>query len=111
MAIRTKQGGRRGSKDYPSHVAAQARGTLSVKEYCRRHGLSVWSFYNHRRRTRPSLEPAPLSFTEFALPSTSSASLVSIHFPNGMRLEIPATLAGLDVTSLAEVLARRASAC
>lgn len=44
--------GMRGAQGWSELVARQAESGLSVREYCRREGLSAWSLYEWRSRLR-----------------------------------------------------------
>jgi hypothetical protein len=45
--------------DWGAHIAMQARSGLSVTRYCRKEGISTWSFYTRRKRLRERRDLAP----------------------------------------------------
>jgi hypothetical protein len=86
--------------DWVAHVARQRKSGLSVKEYCKRGGFSVWSFYVNRKRIvgqrrsprNNAMHSAsePVSFMHFgAVPITCG---MRIYFPDGTRVECDGSL-------------------
>lgn len=92
---------------------------LTVAEFCRRERVSVPSFYQWRRRLaessiRPRTAPAaaprePAAFQPVLL---AGAGVVTIAWPSGVRMELPAhqtSLVQAVVAELAQSESRRAA--
>ncbi len=83
-------------------IAEHKQGELSVKEFCRKHGVGEAVFYSWRKRLAEEQQP-----TRFALVATSGAAVapspaLQLLLVNGDRLEIPL---GVDGATLRTVLA------
>jgi hypothetical protein len=73
--------------------------SLTVKEFCRREGVSVPSFYQWKKKlARASAEP---TFVRVSLPQQSAAP-VTVKLPGGAEVRIEAMA---DSTTLRRVLA------
>ena len=70
--------------DRDAHIRDWEASGLSRPEYSRKHGLKYSTFLSWFKREAPGPEPG--KFIVLA-PSQSSSSLISISFPNGIRLE------------------------
>jgi hypothetical protein len=92
---------KRSKIDWPNHIAKQRRSGMPVKEYCKRAGFSIWSFYTNRKRIA---FPTPVSNGDKHLPAVPAAvsfmhvgSLprhagMRIFFPDGTRVECDGSL-------------------
>jgi hypothetical protein len=92
---------KRSKIDWPEHIAKQRRSGMPVKEYCKRAGFSIWSFYTNRKRLASA---TPVSNDDKHHPAESAAvsfmhvgSLprhvgMRIFFPDGTRVECDGSL-------------------
>ncbi len=95
------------------HVAAWSQTRLSVRGYCRRHGLSEPSFIEWRNRMeclvpRSAAQPVAVShasplFAEVRLPAAvpESPSPIAVALPSGVEVRV---VPGFDADTLARVL-------
>lgn len=76
------------------HVEGWSASGLSQAEYCRRHGISLSSFYYWKRRfdrRPPSVGErriVPISFSGSSLSLPSAANPLIVHVGSGFRIEI-----------------------
>ncbi|MGB6603282.1 MAG: transposase [Steroidobacteraceae bacterium] len=99
---RAIQSSPRGEQAWSEVVARQAASGLTVREFCRREGLSAWSLYEWRSRLRARSEtratpaariapcsPAPTPFIELgALERSRSRCEVRIELGGGVVLQV-----------------------
>jgi len=78
------------------HLQAAQRSELTITEYTRHHRLTVSGFYKWRQRLAANLENPPTTaeasvLVPAALDSESASETMSltVHFPNGCRIELP----------------------
>lgn len=77
--------------DWPFHIAQQSKSGLTVREYSKRNGFSVWSFYTNRKcLCKNSLKikngySKPAQFLE--LGTIHARGGLTISFPNGTSIE------------------------
>jgi hypothetical protein len=82
-------------------IAEQERTVVSVKQFCKQHGLTEYSFYAWRKRLR---KPAPVRFAlveRGVLPGPSTETSLELVLTSGERLRIAA---GVDAATLRTVL-------
>jgi Transposase len=85
-------------------VAGQERSGLSVKQYCKEHGLTECSFYAWRKRLRKAEEPVRFALVEreaAAREESAGEARLELVLASGERLRIGA---GVDSTTLRTVL-------
>lgn len=89
------------------------RSGLTVAEFCQREAVSVPSFYQWRRRlyhTPAGPQAQQAAHTQrrqtaaFQSVLLTGGDVVSIEWPNGVRMELPAHQAGLVRSVVAELL-------
>ena len=84
------------------------RSDMSVEAFCKQEGMSSSSFYNWRKKLQndepaaPSTTPRAGGFEAVAL--ISSPASMSIHLPNGVRIEIGAEQLDTIRAAIGEVL-------
>jgi hypothetical protein len=92
---RTKPGKRNG---IPAHVLRhfknQRQSRLSIRAYCKRSGISAWTFYNWRKfykeptiSSQPARSPLPVSFSSLG-PFSINQGLIDIRFPGGIIVTV-----------------------
>lgn len=91
------------AEQWRERIAEQERSGLSIKQFCQEHGLTLWSFYDWRKRLR---ESGPVRFTlveRRSQPEASSHSTADLEvvFTTGERLQIRA---GVDAATLRTVV-------
>ena len=82
-------------------IAEQERTGVSVKQFCKQHGLTEYSFYAWRKRLR---KQAPVRFAlveRGVLPGPSTETSLELVLTSGERLRIGA---GVDAATLRTVL-------
>jgi hypothetical protein len=87
--------------DWPDHIEKQRRSGIPVKEYCKRAGFSIWSFYANRKRlASPTpisngdkhLAAAPAAVSFMHVGSLPRHAGMRIFFPDGTRVECDGSL-------------------
>jgi transposase-like protein len=99
-------------------IARQARSGLSVREFCKRHGLSEPSFYERRRtyRERDAVEvAAPPAFVPVVVRDGQSAVTMPeanlvIELRGGRLLRLPGSISAGRVAELVRALEAEAKA-
>ena len=90
------------AEQWRERIAEQERSGLSVKQFCHEHGLSVWSFYDWRKRIR---ENGPVRFALVDRGRRCEAPVLSadleVVLADGERLRIRS---GVDAATLRLVL-------
>lgn len=81
-------------------IAAQAASGLSVRDYCRGHGLAEPSFYHWRRKLR-SREGRPASPRFVPVTVVAAAPAVEVRCPSGHVVTVP----NADATTLRHLFA------
>ena len=66
------------------HIESCKASGLTVTEYCEKHQLAPSKFYYWQKRLNPAA--AESGFTQFSALAIDDASVVTIHFPNGVRM-------------------------
>lgn len=95
--------------DWHHHIASQRRSGLSIQEYCKREGFSIWSFYTRRKllnsKTPPIKKDSFDSKSAFVnLGTFQPRSGMTIVFTNGIRVELPAPQNSEQLDHIFEVL-------
>lgn len=91
-------------------IAAFNASGVTLRQWCREHGYSVWRFYYWRNKLRHYAEVAPASaFTELKLtgdaeprPVLETVARLELHFSCGTRLLFPEQF---DLTRLRPLIA------
>lgn len=99
-----KEKGRANAEQWRGRIAEQQRSGLSIKQFCEERGLTLWSFYDWRKRLRET------GLVRFALVErrsqpeafSSSNAEVEIVFGTGERLRIRS---GVDAATLRTAVA------
>ena len=106
----------RHSVQWKPHLDKQASSGLTAQEYCRREGLSCWSFYAARAKTRhkphgkkiatASNETVPVKSNplHFIRVHSPEATKISVRFPDTTILEINGSIAPEQLSTLVETL-------
>lgn len=88
-----------------ARIAEQERSGLSVKQFCKGRGLTVWSFYDWRKRLR---ESAPVRFAlverRSGSPKPATSADVEIVFAGGEQLRIRSGVDGATLRLVIEAL-------
>jgi hypothetical protein len=91
------------AEQWSERIVEQQRSGLSIKQFCRERGLTLWSFYDWRKRLR---ETGPVRFAlvergNHPEASSSSNADVEVVFATGERLRIRS---GVDAATLRTVV-------
>jgi hypothetical protein len=92
----------RGEQGWRELVARQMQSGLSVREFCRREGLSAWSLYEWRSRLRARREAQAVATELKALSGTPPAQFIDLGAlePTRSRWQIRLDLGGGVVLQL-----------
>ena len=84
-------------------IADQERAGVSVRQYCKEHGLAEHCFYGWRKRLRDRQQPMRFALlqTGRALPEPGKEASLELVLASGERLRIGA---GVDTVTLRAVL-------
>ncbi len=87
-------------------IAEQERSGLSVKQYCEQRGLTVWSFYDWRKRLRESAAPVRFALVEQGsrIEKPAASADVEIVFAGGEQLRIRSGVDGASLRIVIEAL-------
>ncbi len=91
------------AEQWRERIAEQQRSGLSIKQFCKERGLTLWSFYDWRKRLRDA-GPVRFALVERRRhPETSSSSNpdVEVVFATGERLHVRS---GVDAATLRMVI-------
>ena len=99
--IEAKPGNQK-ADEWAERIAAQRRSGMSVKQFCREHGLTEYSFYAWRKRLQES-GPVRFALVERSARRQEHAAEPSLELvlATGERLRISP---GVDITTLRAVL-------
>jgi transposase-like protein len=90
------------AEEWAERIAAQQRGGMSVKRFCREHGLTEWAFYAWRKRLQ---EKGPVRFALVERRATrqerTAEAALELVMVTGERLRIGS---GVDASTLRVVL-------
>ena len=87
--------------EWAQRIAAQQRSGTSVKQFCKEHGLTEYSFYAWRKRLQQT-GPVRFALVERPRPQELAAeAALELVLPTGERLRISA---GVDAATLRSVL-------
>ncbi len=88
--------------EWAERIAAQQRSGMSVKQFCKEHGLTEYSFYAWRKRL---LESGPVRFAlverSARRQERTAEAMLELVLATGERLRIGA---GVDIATLRTVL-------
>jgi transposase len=88
--------------EWAERIAAQQRSGMSVKQFCKEHGLTEYSFYAWRKRLQ---EKGPVRFAlverRARRPERTAEALLELVLATGERLRIGS---GVDPATLRAVL-------
>ena len=84
-------------------IAEQESSGQRVSAWCRQRHVQEQSFYQWRKRLRSMPEEKPGSFIQIEA-AGGMTKVVSIHTPEGYRVEVPPGTAGAYVRTLLEVI-------
>lgn len=80
--------------DVPTHVrqhlTSQPQSGLSIPQYCNKHSITPWSFYQWRKRYQSKLNVpsrSQISFNEIGLLAYSGC-ICDIRFPSGITVSV-----------------------
>jgi hypothetical protein len=99
------------------HFKKQRQSGVSIQAYCKRSGISTWTFYNWRKLYK---EPAPSSSTtQTALPISFSsigplsirAGLCDIRFPDGITVTVHQNTPAETLVRIIRGIAERKTTC
>jgi hypothetical protein len=90
------------AEDWAERIAAQQRGGISVKQFCKDHGLTEYSFYAWRKRLQKK-EPVRFALVDRRAAHREPSAEVTLELvlATGERLRIGA---GVDAATLRTVL-------
>ena len=90
------------AEEWAERIAAQQRGGISVKQFCKEHGLTEWAFYAWRKRLQ---EKGPVRFALLERRATRQERTAEVTLElvmvSGERLRIGS---GVDTATLRKVL-------
>jgi transposase len=94
------------AEQWREHIAEQQSSGLSIKQFCKERGLTLWTFYDWRKRLR---EAGPVRFALVERGSRPEASCSShadleVVFATGERLHIRRGVDGATLRTVVEVL-------
>jgi transposase-like protein len=100
---------------YAALIAKQAKSSLSVADFCKRNGISPWTFYQWRKQLsacncRKPSQPAflPLSATDVpSMQTTASSSKAEVVLDSRIRLHIPADYPLQSARAILSILLER----
>ena len=109
------------SKGIPAHVLRhfknQRASGLSIRGYCKRRGISTWTFYNWRKfykesipRTTTIQTPLPVSFSTFG-PFSVNSGLCDIRLPGGIIVTVHRGASREELVPIITALAGRDRTC
>jgi hypothetical protein len=103
-----KEKARANAEQWRGRIAEQQRSGLSVKQFCTERGLTLWSFYDWRKRLR---EAGPVRFAlverrSQAETSCGSNADLEVVFATGERLQIRAGVDAATLRTVVEALRR-----
>jgi hypothetical protein len=115
---KTKAGKR---NEIPAHVLRHFKdhrqSGLSIQAYCKRSGISAWTFYNWRKiykepapRTSAIKAAQPVSFSTFG-PFSVNPGLCDIRFPGGIIVTVHRGASGEELLPIIAALADGTSRC
>ena len=72
-------------------ISQHANSGISVADFCQQHQIAEHTFYYWRKKfsDKPATTLHPILLQETTPNQTAS---VNVHFPNGLRIELPAAL-------------------
>lgn len=80
--------------DVPAHIrhhlTSQPQSGLSIPQYCNRHSITTWSFYQWRKRYQSRLNPAAasqISFKEIGFLEYSGC-ICDVRFQSGITVTV-----------------------
>lgn len=96
------------AEQWRERIAEQQRSGLSIKQFCTERGLTLWSFYDWRKRLR---EAGPVRFAlverrSQRAPSSGSNADLEVVFATGERLQIRAGVDAATLRTVVEALRR-----
>lgn len=84
-------------QQWRERVSAQEASGLSVRGYCKEHGIGEHSFYAWRQRLRREPEAVGFALVEPKREEERKAAMAELIFAGGERLRIPCEEATLGV--------------
>jgi Transposase len=91
-------------EEWRERIADQERGSLSVKEFCKEHGLAECSFYSWRKRLRDT-EPVRFALVERAAQRDGvGGGDLELVLASGERLRIRSGVDGGTLRTVLEAL-------
>ena len=94
---------RRSRAEWEAIIAEQESSGQGVSTWCRQRHVQEQSFYQWRKRLRSMPEEKPGSFIQIEA-AGGMTKVVSIHTPEGYRMEVPPGTAGAYVRTLLEAI-------
>lgn len=87
-------------------IAEQKRSGLSIKQFCKEHRITTWSFYDWRKRLRESAAPVHFALLERKSGSQKPATRADIEivFAGGEQLRIGFGVDGATLRMVIEAL-------
>ena len=90
------------------HLSSQPQSGLGIPQYCNRHSISTWSFYQWRKRYQAKLNPdAPdpkLSFKEIGILDYNGC-ICDVRFPSGITVSVRRGVSRDELTTVFGILA------
>ena len=89
------------------HLTAQPHSGLTIAEYCRRHSISAWSFYQWRKRYLAKLgveDGDNVSFKEIGF-CAHGGSVCDIRFPSGITVTVRRGISRDELGGILELVA------
>ncbi len=75
-------------RQWERQIARWRASGVSMAAYCRRHGLSYWTFVRwHRRLEQAIASASPLTLIPVVAP-TPNGSVITIRLPDGVGIEV-----------------------
>jgi hypothetical protein len=100
-----------------NHFRKQRQSGASIQAYCKRSGISTWTFYNWRKLYKEPplaslvkrLEPR-ISFSTLG-PFSTSTGLCDIRFPSGITITVHRDTSSETLVPIIRALSEREAAC
>ena len=109
------------SQGIPAHVLRHFKNHrasgLSIRAYCKRRGISTWTFYNWRKfykeppsSSLPARSPLPVSFSSLG-PFPIHQGLCDIRFPCGITVTVHRGASSEELVPIITALAGEGAPC
>jgi hypothetical protein len=91
------------------HLTSQPQSGLSIPQYCTKHSITPWSFYQWRKRYQSKLNApscSQISFNEIGLLSYSGC-IFDIRFPSGITVSVHRGASHEELAGVVDILSEK----